>query len=123
MLPMFVKSGVPTVTLTQANVYPNTKPKVLNQFVGISDSNTVYVSVVGEPLQTIVLNFEQLTVADAEALDAFFSNPLVNFGESEFTFIDSKGNSYTCRYLEPSFAIPEVSDDNVKFDMILTIVG
>ena len=123
MLPTFSKSGVSTVTLSRVNVYPNVKPRVLNQFVGISDANTIKVAVVGKPLQTILLEFQQLTLEDRDNLEVFFTDPLINFGQSPFTYTDFAGVPYTVRYIEPQFALPETTDNDVAFELILTIEG
>ncbi len=121
--PIFSKTGVTSVTLSKSNLYPNVQPLVLNQFVGISDANTVRVASIGDPLRTIVLVFEQLTRTDRDALEAFFADPLVNYGEFSFTFTDASSTVYVVQFLEPALALPEVTDNNVKFEMILTIVG
>lgn len=120
--PTLSKTGVTTVTFSRANVYPHVMPRILSQFVGVSDANTVRVAKVGPPLQTIVLDFEELTVEDREAIEAFFTDPLIDFGMYTFQFTDRNGVVYNVRYLEPQFALPEVTHDNVKFEMILTIV-
>ena len=122
-LPTLSKAGVPTVTLSRANVFPNVRPKVLNQFVGVSDDNTIRVASVGPPLTTIVLKFEQLTNTDRASIEAFFANALINYGQFSFTFTDAASNAYTVRFLEPQLALPEVTDENVQFDLVLTVVA
>ncbi len=115
----FSKVGFTTVTLSKANVYPKVLPKVLNQFVGISDDNTIRVAILGPPIQTIPLQFRQLSSIDRDALDAFFT--AIEYSD-EFVFTDAGGTPHTVRLLEPNFALPEVFDDNVQFDCVLTKV-
>lgn len=122
MKPTLSKAGVATVTFSRANVYPHVMPRILNQFVGISDDNTIRVAKVGPPLQTIVLGFEQLTRDDRDHLEAFFSDPLIDYGLYTFQFTNHLGVVYDVRYLEPQFSLPEVTDNNVRFQLILTIV-
>jgi hypothetical protein len=123
-LPQLVQAGVSIspVVLTRAAVYPKVQPLVLNQFVGVSDANTIQVSVIGAALETISLQFTQLTPADGTLIKAFFADPLVNYGEFEFTFIDADSVSHTVRYLEPQLALPEETDSNVSWELILTKV-
>lgn len=121
-LPQFVKSGVPTVELSRVSGFPDVEPLVLNQFVGVSDANTVKVASLGPPMGTIVLQFKQLTRTDRANIYAFFDHPLVNYGRNAFTFIDNFGVSHSVQYLEPQLALPLVSKENVSFDLILTKV-
>lgn len=123
-LPQLVKAGVSIspLTLTRAALFPRVEPQILNQFVGVSDANTVQVSVLGAALETISLQFQQLTPADGANIKAFLSDPLVNYGENEFTFIDSNSVSHTVRYLEPQVALPEETSDSVSWELILTKV-
>lgn len=121
MLPSFSKPGVMTVTLSRGSLFPRVQPKVLNQFVGISDDNTIRVAVIGPPLETIPLEFKQLTVTDKALIEAFFS--AINYGASEFVYMDEMGVGHAVRYLEPTLALPEVSEDNVEFTLMLTKVG
>ena len=121
-LPTFSKTGVSTVVLSNGNVYPHVLPRILNRFVGVSDNNTIRVSTVGPPLQTIVLEFQQLTRDDKDALESFFEDSLVNFGSEVFTFTDTNGTEHTVQYLEPQLAFPEITDNNVAFEMVLTKV-
>lgn len=120
--PVLSKTGVTSVTLSQANVYPSVSPKLLNQFVGLSDSNVVRVAKVGPPVETLLLSFEHLTREDKANLEAFFANPLVDYGLYTFQYTDHNGTTYDVQNLEPQFAIPEVANNNVKFDIVLTIV-
>lgn len=121
-LPQFIKAGVPTVTLSKEYTFPDVSPKIMNQFIGISDANTVQVAIIGAPLTTIMLSFQQLTTVDRDNLEAFFANPLVYYSKYEFTFVDAHSVSHNVRFLEPQFALPLVSHNNVSFEMVLTKV-
>jgi hypothetical protein len=123
-LPQLVQAGVSIspLTLTRAAIFPKVEPQILNQFVGISDANTVQVSVIGGALETISLQFQQLTPADGANIKAFLADPLVNYGENAFTFIDSDSISHSVRYLEPQVALPEETSGNLSWELILTKV-
>jgi len=123
-LPQLVKAGVSVspVTLTRAPVYPRVEPVILNQFVGVSDANTIQVAVVGAPLKTLALQFQQLTPLDAANILAFLEDPLVNFGQNPFTYIDSLEVSHPVRWLEPQLALPEESDENFSWEPVFTKV-
>ena len=123
-LPQLVQAGVSIspVILTRAAIFPKVQPLVLNQFVGVSDANTVQVSVIGPALETISLQFQQLTPADGALIKAFLADPLVNYGEFPFTFIDADSVSHTVRYLEPQLALPEETDSSISWELILTKV-
>lgn len=121
-LPRFEKAGVAPVTLSRANVRPKVSPRVFNRFVGISDANTVKVATVGPPLQSITLSFRQLSETDRKNVEDFLSHPFVNWGAETFQFIDADGVSHNVKFLEPQYADPEVSADNVSIDLILTKV-
>lgn len=118
-LPTFSKVDVTTVTFSKANVYPIVSPRTLNQFVGISDNNTIRVAVLGPPLEVILLQFRQLTRDDRSNLIAFFE--AIDYSD-EFTYTDTVGAPFTVRLLEPNFTLPEVVDNNVSFDITLTKV-
>lgn len=115
---MFSKDGVTTVILSQEPTYPRTLPKTHNRFIGVSDDNSIQVANIGPSLQTIPLQFRQLTRVDGDNLDAFFTE----VGASEFTYTDNDGAEYQVQNLDPTFAVPEVSFDNVQFEVILTRV-
>jgi hypothetical protein len=121
-LPTLSKGGVTTVTFSRSNVYPSVSPKVLNQFVGISDANTIRVASVGPPLQSIVLHFELLTREDRDNIETFFADSLVNYGQNTFQFTDANETVHNCRFLDTQLALPEVTDDNVSFELTLTKV-
>lgn len=123
-LPQLVKVGVSVspVVLSRSAIFPHINPIVLNQFVGVSDANTVQVAVIGAPLKTLSRQFQQLTPVDAANVLAFFEDPLVNFGQFEFTYIDTAGTSHNVRYLEPQLVLPEDSDENFSWDVVLTKV-
>lgn len=121
-LPQFVQGDM-VVELSREPAFPDVRPLVLNQFVGVSDANTFYVASVGTPVRTILLNFQQLTYDDREQLEAFFANETVNYGQFPFTYIDHNTTSHTVRYLEPQFALPAISHNNVSFEMVLTVVA
>jgi hypothetical protein len=122
-LPQFIKAGVETVTVSRLNTFPAANPKVLNQYVGISDANTVKVAVFGTPLGSIPLTWEGLTQTDLNNLTAFFEDPRVNYGKNPFTFMDSLGVSHTVQYLEPQWAPMKSSANNGQLNIILTVVG
>ena len=121
-LPTFSKEGVPTVILSRPPVFPEVRPLVLNQFIGLSDLNTIYAVRVGPPVETIVLNFEQLTRIDRENIRAFFAHPLVNYALNVFQYTGPDGVTLNVRFLEPQLVLPQISNDNVRFDIILTLV-
>jgi hypothetical protein len=122
--PQFVKTGVSVSPLvfSRAAVYPKVEPLILNQFVGVSDANTVQVAIIGPPLETISLQFQQLIADDVTNIKAFFADPLVDYAANEFTFIDSDGISHTVRYLENQLAMPEESNGQFTWELILTKV-
>lgn len=122
--PTFTKSGVSVspLVLSRDALMPFVRPRVLNQFVGVSDANTVKVASVGAPLETIVIQFAQLTRTDRDNIIAFLADPLVNYGENSFTYTDSDGVSSTVRFLDTELALPEDSDNNVSWELVLTKV-
>lgn len=120
--PIFDKTGVPAVTFTRARTYPVGDTWVPNQFVGVSDANTIRVASLGSPRQLIGMTFDQLDRSDRTALLAFFQNPKVNWGLYSFTLTDEDSNSYTVKFLEPEFRMPEETDDNVSLTITLTVL-
>jgi hypothetical protein len=122
-LPTFSKVGVTTVTFSQPPVFPAADPLVLNQFVGVSDFNTIKVASIGPPLRTLNLRFEELTRTDKANLEAFFANPLVNYGQGSFTYTDHIGIARTVQFLDQQLAMPEVSDNNVSAEFVLTVLA
>lgn len=123
-LPQLVKAGVSIspVVLTRGSIFPKVSPLILNQFVGVSDANTVQVAVIGSPLQTISVQFVQLTTQDATNILAFFNDAAVNYGQEEFTYVDEDSVSHTVRYLEQEFVVPEESDNSFSWEAVFTKV-
>lgn len=123
-LPQLSQSGVSIspVTLSRAEIFPSNEPLVLNQFVGVSDANTIQVVVIGPPLETIALQFDLLTAQDNANIRTFFADPLVNYGQFPFTYIDAEGTSHTVRWLEPQIVLPQESDGNYSWEPVFTKV-
>lgn len=120
--PSLSKTGVTTVNFSKASTFPSGDPLTINQFVGVSDDNTIRVFSLGEPKQTLEVIFEQLTVSDIVAIKAFFNNPLVNWGVNSFTYTDEDSTAHTVRYLQPTFDPQVVSDDSVSLTLVFTVV-
>lgn len=120
--PSLSKAGVTTMTFTKASTFPSAEPLTINQFVGVSDDNTIRVFSLGVPKRTLTVIFEQLTPFDITDLEAFFNDPLVNWGVNSFTYTDETGNARTVRYLQPTFDPEQVSDENYSLTMVFTVV-
>lgn len=120
--PTFSKSGVTTVTLSRASTFPGSSPLTINQVVGVSDDNTVRVFSLGPAKRTLEVIFEQLAATDIANLEAFFTNPLVNWGVNNFVYTDEVGTAHTVRFLQPEFAPQESSDNNYSLTLVLTEV-
>jgi hypothetical protein len=103
-------------------VFPANDPIVTNQFVGFSDSGEVQVAVVGVAIQTLVRQFEQLTIDDRNNVLAFLANPLVNFSQFSFTYTDAIGVAHTVRYLEQQWSMPAETESVFSWNVIFTKV-
>ena len=93
----------------------------MNQFVGVSDSNTIRVYSLGLPKRSLNVVFEQLTPQDITDLEAFFNNSLVNWGVNSFTYTNELGEATTVRYLQPVFDPQQVSDENFALSLTFTV--
>lgn len=121
-IPILSKTGVTTVNLSKASTYPSSTPLTMNQFVGVSDDNTVRVFSLGTAKRTVNVVFEQLTAADITLLEAFFTDPLINWGVGQFQYTDEAGTVFNVRFLQPIFDPQEVSDDNFSLTLVFTVV-
>lgn len=120
--PTFSKTGVTTVTLSSGATFPYNDPRVPNQFVGISDANTIRTATLGPRRKLLVVPLEQLDAADKAAIIGFLENPLVNYAQASFTYTDEKGIAETVRYLQPEFSLPEIAEDNVAGTLTFTVI-
>ena len=119
--PTLSKSGVTTVTLSKASVFPGSSPKTINQFSGVSDNNTIRVASLGPAKKSFEIQFEQLTEADVVAVEAFFEDPLINWGVGSFTWTDEDGNPTVVRNLMTEFDPVEQSQDNWQLNLVFTV--
>jgi len=119
--PSLSKTGVTTVNLTKASTFPSSDPLTMNQFVGVSDDNTIRVYSLGLPKRSLNVVFEQLTPQDITDLEAFFNNSLVNWGVNSFTYTNELGEAITVRYLQPVFDPQQVSDENFALSLTFTV--
>ena len=119
--PQFSKAGVTSVNLSKASTFPSADPLRINQFVGISDDNTIRVFSLGPPKQSLLVVFEQLSLTDITAITAFFNNPLVNWGVNSFIYTDEVLTGHTVRFLQPEFNPQQVSDDSYTLTLIFTV--
>lgn len=119
--PTFSKTGVTTVALSKGSTFPSGTPLTPNQFVGVSDANSVRVYSLGLPKRQLEAVFEQLTRNDVTALEAFFNDPLVNWGVGTFTFTDEDSTAWTVRFLQPVFDPRQVSDNNFALTLTFTV--
>ena len=120
---IFSKSGVTSVVFSSARTYPIGDVFIMNQFIGVPDSNEdIRVASLGPARQIIPIIFDQLTNTDRSNLLAFFTNPLVNWALNSFTITDENGASFIVKFLEPEFQMPELSDDNVSLTLNLTVL-
>lgn len=119
--PIFSKSGVTSVTLTQAEDLESTTPKKPRQRIGRSDSGRFYVAVLSEPDQEFNLAFSELPEADHDALLAFLEDPLVNWSQYPFVYTDSAGTERQVRFLDGNFPAPEIAPGvyDVRFTLAL----
>lgn len=122
MKPTFSKAGVTTVTLSSGATFPYNDPRIPNQFVGVSDDNTIRVAVLGSPRKVLVIPFEQLTATDKAAIIGFLENPLVNYAQASFTYTDEDGVAATVRFLQPELSLPEQSKTVASGTLTLTVV-
>ena len=120
--PTLSKTGVPTVTLSRAPVFPLVDTQIPLQFTGFSDSGIPFVATIGRPRRIITLNFEQLTELDRTNILAFLENNLVNFGQNSFTYTDHDGQATEVRFLDEQVSLPVVSADNVTWQVTFTVV-
>jgi len=100
-------------------VFPSSTPIVTNQFVGISDDNTIRVASISGPVKAMPLQFRQLSRTQRDALIGFFE--AIDYS-GEFTYTDHLGTEHLVRMLESTLAFPEISANNVQFDCTLTKV-
>jgi len=121
-LPTLSKAGVTTVVISKAPTFPGAEPLTMNQFVGVSDDNTIRVFSLGPAKRTLQLVFEQLTTLDRVNIEAFFNNLLVNWGVNDFTYTDENGTATIVRNLQPEFAPQLLSDDNWSVTLVFTVV-
>lgn len=119
--PTLSKTGVTTVTLSKASIFPDRSPKTINQFTGISDNNTIRVASLGPPKQSFEVQFDQLTQQDITNIDAFFNDPLVNWGVNSFTWTDENGLATVVRMLMTEFDPEGQSEDNFSLTLVFTV--
>lgn len=120
-IPTLSKTGVTTVQLSKASTFPSAEPLTPNQFVGVSDDNTIRVFSLGPAKQNLNVIFEQLTLTDVNAIIAFFVDSLINWGVNSFTYTDEESTAFTVRFLQPIFDPQQVSDDNFSLNLTLTV--
>ena len=107
--PTFSKSGVTTVTFSRGDVFPDVHDYEPVQVIGVSYAGTRRVATLRAPDEFFDLVFERLPLADYNALLAFFSNALVNWSASSFTYTDTASVATTVRYLGGRFSFPQVA--------------
>lgn len=119
--PFLSKTGVTSVFLSKASTFPSGSPLTPNQFVGVSDANTVRVFSLGVPKRQLEVIFQQLTSTDITALENFFNNSLVNWGVNSFTYTDEDATAWTVRFIQPVFDPQLVSDNNYNLQVTFTV--
>lgn len=116
------RSGVTSVTFSRATTFPSSQPRVPNQFIGISDDDTVRAASISTARRIITLEFQQLSKLDRTNLEAFFEDPGINWALNSFTLTTEFGTQFTVRFLESEFVMPDISEDNVSLSLNLTVV-
>lgn len=106
--PSFSKSGVTTFTFSRGDTFPHVRRVVPRQRVGISEAGSVHVATLSPPEYEHVLTFEGLSATDYTALQAFLTDPLINWAAFSFTLTDVDSATYTVRYLG-GLDMPQVS--------------
>lgn len=120
--PTFSKPGVTTVTLSTGATFPYADPRIPNQFIGVSDNNTVRSATLSARRKLLVIPFEQLNEIDKTNIIGFLENPLVNYAQASFTYTDEKGVAATVRFLQPELSLPEDATDNISGTLTLTVI-
>ncbi len=117
----FIKAGVTTVTLSQAEDLESTQPKKPRQRIGRSDSGLYKVVKLSTSDQEFRLKFSEMPTADHDAILAFLEDPLIDWSLHPFTYTDSTGTDHQVRFLDGNFPAPEIAPGVFNVDLTLAI--
>lgn len=99
-LPRFTKTGMTTLIFSRGNTFPDSGPPAFRQRVLRSYAGTTRTATYSDPDTLLPFQFDQLPLADALLVDAWFRHALINGSAETFTYTDAASVAHEVR-LEP----------------------
>lgn len=118
-LPSFAVAGGPSVTLSRGPVYALEEQLKPRQRVGQATSGAVKVATWGPPDVELLLQFDGLSAADRDGVQAFLAHPAVNYAATAVTYTDTDGAEQTVRFVDSLFTFSQTAPGRFQLSLRL----
>lgn len=108
-------------SLTLPGPAPGSQPRqVKRQALGRAAGGQVYAYDKGVTTYQLTLRFESLTDQEVSDLVSFFGDTALGVMNT-FTYTDSRGTSYTARFLQPEVSLTKVAQNVWDVELLLEL--
>ena len=123
---VFQKSGLSDLTIERGRLFPfSPKNITVHQDRYLTESNNAKIVDYGANLQLIKLSFKNLTKDNYDGaingLKTWFETSNINWSVNSFTMIDESGVSYTVRFWQKDFQMPQQVNGRYEITLILKV--